>query len=192
MNALAREFDAGPLDWQYDASSHWFKNPSFGSTWSNDRLMLSGNRARAFLWNNFGHLILQQRVSYYLRRDGKWRECVGVYSVKRRSNVFFDRVYDGTCPLTGVCFDNDALDPLAHFCFGVKWDEEEKRRVMVPHDERRRWASTTVEDVVRDCFKALLKAAHDDCKYRESFEFFVEECEANEWTFEENGRMRNA
>lgn len=179
MNALEREFDAVPRDWQYDASSHWFGGPSFGPTWTGDRLSLSGNRARAYLWSNFGHLLLEPRTAF----RGKLRF---------RSRVIFDRVYDGTCPMTGVSFDNDALDPLAYFCFGVKWDEKEGKRVMVPHDERWKWASTTVEDVIRDCFDALLKAAQEDCRYHESFEYFTEECEANEWTFERDGRMRNA
>lgn len=176
LKELSKELVIRVYGWSYDSCSHDSGVITWGSTWTDDQLALRGNRARAFLWNHFGHLLLKPKTSL---------------NGKRRSRVFFDRVYDGTCPMTGVCFDNDALDPLARFCFGVKWNEKEKRRVMVPHDERWRWASTTVEDVIRDCFDSLLRSAQEDCRYHESFEYFTEECEANEWTFERDGRMRN-
>lgn len=179
LKELTEALDIRVCGWSYDSGSHDSGVVTWGDTWTDDRLTLCGNRARAFLWNNFGHLVMQP----------KWFR---IWAKTRKSKVFFDRSYDGTCPLTGVCFDVDALDPLAYFCFGVKWDEKEHRRVTVPHDERRRWKSTTVEDVVRDCVDSLLKAAQEDCRYHESFESFLEECEANEWTFERDGRMRNA
>ena len=101
--------------------------------------------------------------------------------------MFFDRTYDGTCPLTGVSFDNDALDPLAYFCFGVKWDDTAKKRVMVPHAERRSWATVTVEEVIRDCVDSLLSAAQADALEQESEDFFAELCDANGWEFRVDG-----
>lgn len=189
LKKLEEEFGIEVTRWSYDSCSYdvgtiWFER------YNDDQLALAGDRARAFLWSNFGHLLMQPRTHYYMKIGGKLRNCVGENSRKYKSKVFFDRVYDGTCPLTGVCFDNDALDPLAYFCFGVKWDEKAKKRVMVPHDERWRWKSTTVEEVIRDCVDSLFESAQRDCEYQDSEEYFAEMCEANNWTFEEDGSRR--
>ena len=191
LKRLEEEFGIEVSRWSYDACSHDCGTVRF-ENWNDDQLALAGERARAFLWNNFGHLVMQPRTHYYMKVDGKWRNCVGQESRKYESKVFFDRTYDGTCPLTGVCFDNDALGPLACFCFGVKWDEKAKKRVTVPHDERWRWESKTVEDVVRECVDALFESAQKDCEYQDSEEHFADMCSANDWTFEEDGTRRDA
>ena len=144
-----------------------------------ERKELSGNRARAFLWNNFGHVLLSPRIRYGFDIKNK-----------RKSRVFFDRVYDGTCPLTGMCFDCDALDPLACFCFGVEWDENAKKRVRSSRLLKSE-KYVTVEGIIRDCVHSMFKAFIDDVKYHESRECFEEDCKANEWTFLENGTMLN-
>ena len=181
LKKLEEEFDIEVFRWSYDSCSHDSGRIIWGTRWDDDRLALAGERARAFLWNRFGHLLLTGR--YYSKFHG---------TKHAHSKFWFDRVYDGTCPLTGVCFDNDALDPLAYFCFGVKWDEKAKKRVMVPHDERWRWRSTTVEEIIRDCVDSLFKSAQQDCEYQDSEEHFAEMCEANDWTFEEDGTRRDA
>lgn len=192
LKKLEEEFDIEVFRWSYDSCSYDSGSIIWGTRWDDDRLALAGERARAFLWNNFGHLVMQPRAHYYMKVDGKWRNCVGQESRKYESKVFFDRTYDGTCPLTGVCFDNDALDPLACFCFGVKWDEKAKKRVTVPHDKRWRWKSKTVEDVVRECVDALFESAQKDFEYQDSEEHFAEMCSDNDWTFEEDGSRRDA
>ena len=191
LKRLEEEFGIEVTRWSYDACSHDCGTVRF-ENWNDGQLALAGERARAFLWNNFGHLVMRPRTHCYMKVDGKWRNCVGQESRKYESKVFFDRTYDGTCPLTGVCFDNDALDPLACFCFGVKWDEKAKKRVTVPCDERWRWKSKTVEDVVRECVDALFESAQKDCEYQDSEEHFAEMCSDNGWTFEEDGTIRNA
>ena len=191
LKRLEEEFGIEVSRWSYGACSYDCGTVRF-KNWNDDQLTLAGERARAFLWNNFGHLVMQPRAHYYMKIDGKWRNCVGQESRKYESKVFFDRTYDGTCPLTGMCFDNDALDPLACFCFGVKWDEKARKRVTVPHDERWRWKSKTVEDVIRECVDALFESAQKDCEYQDSEEHFAEMCSANGWTFEEDGTIRNA
>ncbi len=167
--------------------------------YNDDQLALAGRRAQAFLWNNFAHLIMQPRMKWYsksqdgrvdlsgcLRFDGDWTNTY------RKSKVFFGRTYDGTCPLTGVSFDNDALDPLGYFCFGVEWDEKAKKRVPIPQPGRAKWAATTVEDVIRDCVDSLFRAARDDWADQFTEEFFAEHASANGFTFDESGHRRNA
>lgn len=180
LKKLEEEFGIEVTRWSYDSCGYDCGTIRF-EDWNDDQLALAGERARAFLWNRFGHLLLTGR--YYSKFHG---------TKHAHSKFWFDRVYDGTCPLTGVCFDNDALDPLAYFCFGVKWDEKAKKRVMVPHDERWRWRSTTVEEIIRDCVDSLFESARQDCEYQDSEEYFTEMCEANDWTFEEDGTRRDA
>lgn len=192
LKELEKEFGIEVSDWTYDSYSYDCGMIRFKEL-SDGQLALAGERARAFLWNNFGHPVMQPRVSYHSRLYEKRTSWFGEGLGTRRfvSKVFFDRTYDGTCPLTGVYFDSDALDPLACFCFGVRWDEREKRRVMVPHGERWRWKSKTVEEAIRECVGALFGSAQKDCEYQESEEIFAETCAANGWTFEEDGTRRD-
>lgn len=192
LKELEKEFGIKVSRWSYDSCHYDSGTITWGTRWNGDKLALSGIRAQAFLWNRFGHLVMQPRAHYYMKIDGKWRNCVGQDSRRYESKVFFDRTYDGTCPLTGVCFDNDALDPLAYFCFGVMWSEDEKKRVMIPQSMRRRWGVTTVEDVLRACVDSLFESAQRDCEYQDSEEHFAEMCSANDWTFEEDGSRRDA
>lgn len=39
--------------------------------------------------------------------------------------------------------------------------------------------------------KELEKIGYDEIEYQQSAEYFEQECETNEWTFEDNGKMRN-
>lgn len=166
-------------DWDIDSYNPRYPTVTFeDSRWYNDALDLKGNRARAYLWNNFGKVLLTGR--YY----SKWHGTKYAHS-----RLFFDRVYDGTCPLTGVCFDCDALDPMAYFCFGVVWNGEKR----VPSGRSLRADNAvTVKSVIQDCVYSMFKAFNADCEASESMDYFAELCEANGWTFEEDGTMRNA
>lgn len=165
-------------DWEVNSYNPRYPTVTFqDSRWHDDELNLNGNRARAYLWNNFGKVLLTGR--YYSKWHGTKYE---------HSRLFFDRVYDGTCPLTGVCFDCDALNPLAYFCFGVVWNGEKR----VPSDRSLRADNAvTVKSVIQDCVYSLFKAFNADCEASESMDYFAELCEGNGWTFEEDGTMRN-
>lgn len=165
-------------DWEIGSYNPRYPTVTFeNSRWYNDALDLKGNRARAYLWNNFGKVLLTGR--YY----SKWRGTKHAHS-----RLFFDRVYDGTCPLTGVCFDCDALDPMAYFCFGVVWNGEKR----VPSGRSLRADNAvTVKSVIQDCVYSMFKAFNADCEASESMDYFAELCEVNGWTFEEDGTMRN-
>ena len=166
--------------------------------YTDDQLNLAGRRAQAFLWNNFAHLIMRPRKQWYAKhRDGRVDLSGNLYcsgeweNMYRKSNVFFDRTYDGSCPLTGVSFDNYALDPLVYFCFGVEWDEKAGKRVMIPQSRRAKWMTTTVEDVFRDCVDSLLRSAQNDWKSQFTEKFFANHASANEFMFDENGHRRD-
>ena len=186
IKAFEREFNVRIYNWEYSSCGYHFRL-DFGSV-DESALRLSGNRARAYLWNNHEDVLLKPRTRYFTRIDGKRVEAVAVDSVKHKSKIEFDRVYNGTCPWTGTWLDNEALDPLAYFCFGVEWSDKEKKRVpsarALAHDN-----ATTVESVIRDCADALFAALKSDCEYCESEEAFAETCEANGYEFTESGEM---
>lgn len=173
LTKLQEELGIEVSRWKYSPYGHDVGVIRF-PRYTDDQLDLAGRRAQAFLWNRFDHLIVQPRRH-----------------MSRESKVFFDRTYDGSCPLTGVCFDNDALGPLGYFCFGVEWDEKEKKRVMIPQSKRTRWAVTTVEDVLRDCVDALLRSAQNDWNYQFTEEYFADHARNNGFAFDESGHRRD-
>lgn len=170
------EFGVEVKDWSYSPNDHDFRLDLGGI--EADVLSLKGNRARAWFWNNHGDVLLSARKTRYSKARS------------HASKVFFDRVYNGTCPFTGVCCDCDALDPLACFCFGVRWDEGLNKRVPI-RPTKREDDRNTVESVLRDCIDSLLLAAQKDWEYQCSMEAFEEACKANDYTFTEDGRMHN-
>ena len=188
IKAFEREFDVRLLDWHFDANTYGY-NLSFDSmTMRENILELSGNRARAWIWNNHGDILIEPTTHYYEIKNGKRYKVVGPHSRKYRSKVFFDRVYDGTCPWTGYCLDCDALDPLAYFAFGVEWSDKEKKRVA----GNRKLAidnATTIEDLLRECADSLFSSLQRDCEYNESMEAFAERCAANDYEFTEDGEL---
>ena len=173
IDALENALGIAVRRWRFDSSGHDFDLSFEG--WNEDALNLRGNRARSYLWNNFGHLLLQGR--YYKKWHG---------TKHAHSRFWLDRVYDGTCPLTGVCFDCDALDPLAYFCFGVKWDETQKKRIPIRPTIAQDNANT-VEDIIRECVDSLFSALERDWAWCESQEYFAEHAEANGYEFTEDG-----
>ena len=198
LGKLQEELGIEVSRWEYSTYSHDYGVIRF-KDYSDDQLALSGIRAQAFLWNNFAHLIVQPRKKWYSKnRDGRvdLSGCLHCYdgwsNMYRKSKVFFERTYDGTCPLTGVCFDNDALDPLVYFCLGMEWDEKVKRHVMIPQSKRTMWTVTTVEDVIRDCVDSLLQSAQDNWDSQFTEEFFADYASANEFMFDEDGHRRDA
>lgn len=186
IEAFEKEFGVDVKSWQYSPYNHSFSLDL--SRIDGDVLALKGNRARAWFWNNHAHVLLAPTRHYWTHdRDGKLYRAVAADSRVYQSKVFYDRVYDGTCPLTGVCFDNDALDPLAYFCFGTYWDEDKQARLQSHVRTISADDCNTVRGILRDCVESLFKAAENDWRDQESEEYFRDFCEANEWEFTEDG-----
>ena len=184
IKAFESEFGVTIRNWRYDSSGYGYDIRFDGI--SDEVLELSGNRARAWIWNNHGNVLLSPTVRYFTKIDGKRVEAVSATSRRFKSKVFFERVYDGTCPLTGVCFDCDALDPIAYFAFGVEWSEKDRKRVAssrrLSHDN-----ATTIEDLLRECVDSLFQSLQNDCEAQETMEYFADHCAANNYEFDEDG-----
>lgn len=118
-------------------------------------LALKGNRAMGKCWTEWEREVVR----------GNWHH-VGKHS--RYSKVVFGGLHDGTCPLTGFCADNDALDPL--------WDMMEGKHV---ND------GMTIAEMINACFESFFTAWEKDIHYRQSEEYFREN-EMAEW-YDEDG-----
>jgi hypothetical protein len=107
-------------------------------------LTLKGNRAMGKCWTMWERDVVKGK--YYFK--GK---------KNRQSKVLFDGLHDGTCPLTGVCMDNDALDPL--------WDMMEGTFIRT---------NTTIADMIDMCFDSFFRAWKNEMQYVYTEEYFRE------------------
>ena len=140
---------------------------NFSKWYYDEARELTGKRAMAYLWNNFGNEIFKGK--YYSTR-GTWID--GKYNYKCRHSKC---ILEYSCPLTGWCYDMDALDGMVDFMRGKMSAWEYK--------------NTSVEDLIRDCFYDLAKTAEREEEYRLSDEGLKELIEANDWEYLEDGRQ---
>ena len=75
---------------------------------------------------------------------------------------------NGDCKLTGICFDEDAIDGF---------------RLAFRAGER------DLEKLKEAAFDSWLKAVQSDCEYQYGDEAFSENCEANGYEFDEDGEF---
>lgn len=119
-------------------------------------------RLACYVWNNYAPYI--KKGKYYSTR-GEWID--GKYTYKYRHSKITHEL--GNCPLTGVCYDCDILQPVIN-CLLYK----EKY--------------STLEDLITAALNEFFEAWRADLEYTESFEFYKEEAEANAWEYLRSGR----
>lgn len=145
-------------------------------------LQLKGKRLAAWLWNNVISKV----------QNGKYRS-LRTYSEKQHKRVSHEEskatgnkwryyrsglTFEVSCPFSGMSVDCAAMDPILSFVHGEGFSRSGQK-----------WANTTLDDIIRDCFSAISKYVEDDIEYLTSLEAFAETCEANEYEFNENGEM---
>jgi hypothetical protein len=94
-----------------------------------------------------------------------WPKRIGLGKPSRISRVIFDNC----CPLTGYYLDEEILEPI--FNFLKKPDE------------------TTFYDLIYDCLQSWIYACDKDAEYQQSEEALLEMAEANDYLFDEHGRI---
>lgn len=120
-------------------------------------------RLATYIWNNYADQIKKGR---YYSTPGRYVD--GKYTYKyRHSNVTFEM---DNCPLTGVCMDCDILAPILD-CLRYK-----------------RFYNS-IDDLYDDCLTAFFQAWEAEIEYCQSFEYFAEMCEINDYEFLETGEM---
>jgi hypothetical protein len=185
QNAIEQERNNLHLDYIFDEATESlqkfanifsikFNYFDFLQTYSNDIvfkledniLQLSGQRLATYLWNNhktdlykgkYYSLWSKTELSYVHHKNGH------PVLKKRRSKI----ILDNSCVLTGVCYDQDLLDPIYRFL--------EK-----PTD-------INFEELLNDCIQNLCKSVESENDFRCSDEGIIEDIESNDFEFEENG-----
>lgn len=115
-------------------------------------------------WDNSGY----SSAKFSMPKDMK------VAEIRRRLKLLgsFNRktlAGHGDCKLTGWCYDESAID-------GFRW-------AFIREGER------DLNRLMQAAFKTWLKAAHADNEYDFSDEGFGETADANEWEFDDTGRI---
>ncbi len=124
-------------------------------------LALSGVRLRTYIVNNY-YSTLYTRKGYQVKITRVNGDKV---SITKYSQVFWEET---SCPFTGYCFDDILLYPIRQF-------------LKVPA------ATVTQEDLLSHCIDSWVKAACEDCKDQNSYDYLAESIEANEYEFLKNG-----
>lgn len=120
---------------------------------------VSGIRLTTYLWNNYTHAITKGK--YY----SKTISTSPFQYISRRSKVMTS-IED--CPLTGVCWDYEILQPIID-CLTYK---------KIYND---------AEELFQDCLDNFFGAWQGQLEYESSQEFFEEEVEANDWQYNADG-----
>jgi hypothetical protein len=131
---------------------------------------LSGQRLATYIWNNFKRDLFKGKFYFkdcYTYPNGKKTEDNRQYKryIKRYSKIFLDN----SCVLTGVCYDQDLLQPIYDF-------------LNKPTD-------IDFETLLNDCIYSLCHSVSAEIEYQSSDEAIIETIEANDYDFLENGEL---
>ena len=147
-------------------------------------LELNGFRLQKYLTNNFGVTFLKNKYLKHgqlsdtkkpFHRMMKQREITnncpnkGKFSISYYSNL----KKESSCNLTGVCYDDDLLQPIYEFL------------------QKRDFSNCTIDfkSLLNDCFQSLKKSIENEVDYRNTDESIIEEIKANDYDFTENGKI---
>lgn len=140
------------------------RNDGFEMTFDDNLESLSGWKLARYIWNNYRKQIYKPK-QYWICNGHK--NAVGVNAKHRDSKV---SIYEeGMCPLTGFHIDNYILDPIYKF--------------MKKPD------NSTFEDLMNDCYNEWDKAVRRDEEDSQSLRAFKDDCEANEFWFNNDGEF---
>ena len=118
-------------------------------------LKLKGLRLRKYILNNFYDSLFKNK---YIKQVNK----NPVYSKINKDNC---------CVLTGVCYDQDILDPIYNFLKLKDFD------------------NTTFEDLLEDCMKSLGKSIRSEEEAMNEDDYIIDEINSNDYEFYENGKL---
>ncbi len=145
---------------------------------------LKGLRLQKYIWNNFGATLFKKAYLKHgeLRNEKpKFYHRMRAYSEINQGpnkglisySYYSNWKKDTCCVLTGVCYDNDMLDPIYQFL--------EKRDFSN--------CTTTYYHLINDCFKELDNTISEEVEFRNSDEAITEDILANDNEFTKNGNL---
>lgn len=122
---------------------------------------LSGQRLATYIWNNYRRDLFKGK---YYSTAGEYIDGKCTYK-SRRSRI----ILENSCVLTGVCYDDDILQPVYEFL--------------------NKPTGLDFEGLIGECFDNFGKAVKAELRSQLSFEYFKDMALANEWEFTETGEM---
>jgi hypothetical protein len=154
-----------------------FLNSHYHIGWgfSDNVIGLRGVRLASYIWNNYSRYLYKGK---YYGKLSQFDKCgdplvvdkehpAGLRHIVRRSRC----TLECSCVLTGVCYDEDVLEPLYKFL-----------------DDPRTF-NGDIEDLLEDCVHSLCKAVQSEYDYRNSDEGISEELKLSDVSFLVNGDL---
>lgn len=164
-------------DWSVDSNTYDY-TVKFSE--HNNILELSGVRLAAYIWNHYRSDIFKGKYysvssvgKNYSQDKTKILKHPRVKSKVLSNGKIFNAYYsaitlESSCPLTGVCMDDDIIKPLL--------------TAMESPD-----SSKDFEQVMRDCLDNFFHTWEKDIESSETLEYFLEHADANEYEYHEDG-----
>lgn len=161
-------------------------NLKTGRQWSDIRtghiddniLELKGIRLYKYIVNNYWNSLYKRKflgsigdnkvIKHRMSKTNFYDMSKGA-SVNSSNFIYSNVQFNNCCTLTGVCYDNDILQPVYDFL---------KRPAL----------STTFEDLIQKIESAISNTFDNTEEWLNSYEFIRDEIEANEYEFTEDGR----
>lgn len=157
-------------------------NLKTGRTWDDIRtshindsiLELKGVRLYKYLISNYYDDLFKPKYIGSKDRDIRGKQFIFEVNKNREGNAYtliYSKLFkDNCCPLTGVCYDMDILQPVYDF-------------LKKPNE------NTTFDDLIRDIEGAITKCYRNNEDWINSDEYITEEIEANEYEFTQDGKQ---
>lgn len=158
LKAFAAIFPVKIKDWSYGGRG---EGVDFEMMCNDEVTELTSHRLAKYIWNNYQNKIWKGK---YYSTGGHYDEKKQYQYKQRHSKIQLE----SSCPLTGYCVDDDILKPVLDF---LKKPTEQN-----------------FKEVVEDCFHSWVKHCTDDMEYSSSMETFLEDAEANQYEFTEDGK----
>jgi len=172
LSEFEKIFPVKVKDYSYGGQGYYI---SFEFLETNEIENLSGIRLLKYLWNNYKTYLY--KGAYKSVKSGKKIYHKRVKSKVLSNGKIFNAYYsaiklDNCCPLTGYYMDDNLLLPIYDFM-------------------KRPCNSMTFYDLMDNCLDNWIKDANEDYEYSISMESFIDTCQANDWTFTGDGKIKN-
>lgn len=159
LEAFEEKFDISVKRWEVDSSRYTFDFDIMPMC--NAEEIRDPIRLAVYMWNNYGDII--RRGKYY-STSGRYIDGKYTYKQKRSKALY---ILDDAA-LTGCFCDGYILQPIIN-CLTYKTLYE------------------TFDDLITDCLNNFFETWRDCLEYAESFDFYKDEANANEWEYLADG-----
>ena len=167
LNEFCRIFDIKMDRWEYNSCNYSYRFTVQNDTLDDEDNNVTGLRLATYIWNNYAKYITKGKYYSLWSKTEKSEKNPSVGKLKFRYSKVMTEI--DNCPLTGYCFDMNILDSII--------DCLEYKKIY-----------NNYRELIKECLDKFFNACVKDCEYCESMEYFVEEAQANEHEYDENGR----